>query len=213
MTDLNGKPGISSETAHLAPANDTSPVGKLTRGSSDSAELTPLVEWLFFAYRDFTGEADEMLAERGFGRAHHRVLHFVSRHPGLRVVDLLDILQITKQSLARVLKTLVDDGYIEQRPGQSDRRERHLHATAKGEALADRLKAHQHDQMLRALNAAGPGATETIGRFLAALVAENRRAEVSALIYDGQVAIGSTSDTETSSSGASPKSAGKKEIG
>src|SRR5262245_1861085 len=97
--------------------------------------LIAYVELLFFAYRDFTAEPDAVLAEFGFGRAHHRVLHFVHRRPGLRVADLLDILKITKQSLARVLKELVDQGFIEQRAGAQDRRERLLFPTGKGAVL------------------------------------------------------------------------------
>src|SRR5262249_58423916 len=96
------------------------------------AELITGVELLFFAYRDFTGEADAVLAEFGLGRAHHRVLHFVNRNPGLKVADLLEILKITQQSLARVLKLLVDQGWIRQIAGQADRRQRLLHSTAKG---------------------------------------------------------------------------------
>ena len=185
MADLNGKRGIRSDSARLLPVNDTVRTCPHAAQSSGGGDLTPLVEWLFFAYRDFTGEADAMLAERGFGRAHHRMLHFVSRHPGLRVVDLLDILKITKQSLARVLKTLVDEGYVEQRPGLSDRRERHLYATETGEALARELRAHQQEQMLAALQAAGPGAREAIDRFLAALVSDARRGDVERLIAAG----------------------------
>ena len=92
--------------------------------SRDSA--VDLIELLFFAYRDFTGDPDAVLAEYGFGRAHHRVLHFVTRNPGLRVSDLLSILRITKQSLARVLKQLVEEDFIVQRPGPQDRRQDHL---------------------------------------------------------------------------------------
>jgi hypothetical protein len=90
------------------------------------ARLLEFAELLFFAYRDFTRDPDAILKDFGFGRAHHRVLHFVNRHSGLRVVDLLDILTITKQSLSRVLKQLIDQGYIVQRAGSSDRRERLL---------------------------------------------------------------------------------------
>ena len=93
------------------------------------ARHVAMVELLFFAYRDFTAEADALLVDLGFGRAHHRVLHFVNRNPGLRVADLLGILKITKQSLARVLKQLVDQGYIRQTAGATDRRERRLHVT------------------------------------------------------------------------------------
>ena len=105
----------------------------------DTKELYMLIEALFFAYRDFTGDPDRILDEIGFGRAHHRVLHFVNRYPGMRVADLLEILQITKQSLARVLRELVCEGYIEQRPAEEDRRARLLFVTPKGRALARRL--------------------------------------------------------------------------
>ena len=92
------------------------------------AALVPydLIELLFFAYRDFVGDPDRILADYGFGRAHHRVLHFVQRRPGLTIAELLDILQITKQSLNRVLKELVEKGYIEQRTGRQDKRQRQV---------------------------------------------------------------------------------------
>src|SRR6202790_1675151 len=98
-----------------------------------------LIELLFFAYRDFVGDPDEVLAKLGFGRAHHRVLHFVNRNPGIKVADLLDILKITKQSLGRVLKQLIDQGYVVQREGASDRRQRLLYVSPAGEALAMQL--------------------------------------------------------------------------
>src|SRR5471030_2933282 len=98
-----------------------------------------IIELLFFAYRDFVGDADDVLQEFGFGRAHHRVIHFVHRYPGLKVADLLDVLRITKQSLGRVLKQLLDEGYIVQKAGARDRRERLLFATTKGEALVAKL--------------------------------------------------------------------------
>src|SRR5690349_24842768 len=94
-----------------------------------------LIELLFFAYRDFVSDPDEVLGKLGFGRAHHRVLHFVNRNPAIKVANLLDILKITKQSLGRVLKQLIDEGYIVQKEGESDRRQRLLFATPKGEAL------------------------------------------------------------------------------
>ena len=103
------------------------------------AELLAYAELLFFAYRDFTRDPDAILKDFGFGRAHHRVLHFVTRHSGLRVADLLDVLKITKQSLGRVLKQLIDKGYIVQRAGSADRRERLLYPTASGRALLKRL--------------------------------------------------------------------------
>jgi cytochrome c biogenesis protein CcmG/thiol:disulfide interchange protein DsbE len=104
-----------------------------------------IIELLFFAYRDFVGDADQELEAFGFGRAHHRVMHFVTRYPGLKVADLLDVLRITKQSLGRVLKQLLDEGYILQKTGSNDRRQRLLYATAKGEALGGKLAGLQAD--------------------------------------------------------------------
>jgi DNA-binding MarR family transcriptional regulator len=129
-----------------------------------------LIELLFFAYRDFVGEADHILEAIGYGRAHHRVVYFVMRNPGLRVSDLLDILQITKQSLGRVLKQLVDDGYIEQRPGPVDRRERLLYATDKGERLASDLSARQHARINRALATLPADARATVRDFLGNMI-------------------------------------------
>jgi len=149
-------------------------------------------ELLFFAYRDFTGGPDAVLEEYGFGRAHHRVLHFVNRQPGLRVADLLDILKITKQSLARVLKQLIDKGFILQRAGNDDRRERRLFVTAKGARLADKLTALQIKRIEAALAKAGPGARELTRRFLFAMIAESDRSRVEALLklYPGTPGAG-----------------------
>src|SRR5947209_3231301 len=119
-----------------------------------------VIELLFFAYRDFVSDPDEVLAKLAFGRAHHRVLHFVNRNPGMKVADLLDILKITKQSLGRVLKQLVDQGYIEQREGERDRRQRLLYVTPKGAELALRLAHLQTTRIARALGEIGPGAHE-----------------------------------------------------
>ena len=116
-----------------------------------------IIELLFFAYRDFVGDADHVLEAFGFGRAHHRVVHFVCRYPGLKVADLLDVLRITKQSLGRVLKQLLDEGYIVQKAGDSDRRQRLLFATAKGEALVVKLAGLQTDRIAPALRGLGPG--------------------------------------------------------
>ncbi|MDX2265184.1 MAG: MarR family transcriptional regulator [Hyphomicrobiales bacterium] len=132
--------------------------------------LLGLAELLFFAYRDFTGEADAVLAEIGYGRAHHRVLHFVARRPGLKVAELLRILKITKQSLGRVLRQLIHHGYIVQRPGEIDRRERLLFATASGQALAARLAAAQADRLRQGLDAVGPRGAESVALFLAQMV-------------------------------------------
>src|SRR5437667_1787341 len=129
-----------------------------------------IIELLFFAYRDFVGDADHELEAFGFGRAHHRVLHFVYRYPGLKVADLLDVLRITKQSLGRVLKQLLDEGYIVQKTGNNDRRQRLLYATPKGEALVDRLAGLQTTRINRALEEIGPAGTETVLRFLRAMI-------------------------------------------
>ncbi len=137
-----------------------------------------LIELLFFAYRDFVGDADEILATFGFGRAHHRVLHFVNRNPGMKVAELLDILKITKQSLGRVLKQLLDEGYVEQKEGAKDRRQRLLYVTAKGEALAFRLAALQTARIGRALAGMGAADRLTIRRFLIAMLDQDQRDDV-----------------------------------
>jgi len=144
-----------------------------------------LIELLFFAYRDFVGDADEVLAKFGFGRAHHRVLHFVNRNPGMKVAELLDILKITKQSLGRVLKQLLDEGYVEQKEGATDRRHRLLYVTAKGEALALRLAALQTARVGSAVAEIGPDSRETIRRFLIAMLNPDQRGNVVRLI-DGE---------------------------
>ncbi|HET7493312.1 MAG TPA: MarR family transcriptional regulator [Bradyrhizobium sp.] len=129
-----------------------------------------IIELLFFAYRDFVGDADHELEAFGFGRAHHRVLHFVYRYPGLKVADLLEVLRITKQSLGRVLKQLLDEGYIVQKAGESDRRQRLLFATAKGEALVAKLAGLQTDRLNRALRELGPAGVETVRQFLRSMI-------------------------------------------
>ncbi len=123
-----------------------------------------LIELLFFAYRDFVGDPDRILEHYGFGRAHHRVLHFVNRNPGLTIAELLDILRITKQSLNRVLKELLEQGYVEQRAGETDRRQRLLFATARGRKLALDLAELQTRRIARAVREAGPQASEAARR-------------------------------------------------
>ena len=141
-----------------------------------------LIELLFFAYRDFVGDADEILAKFGFGRAHHRVLHFVNRNPGMKVAELLDILRITKQSLGRVLKQLIDEGYVEQKEGAKDRRQRLLFVTPKGEALALRLAALQTARIGRALAGFAAADRDTSRRFLIAMLDPDQRDGVLRLI-------------------------------
>src|SRR5690242_11584660 len=159
MTDITSD-GVSGRRNARAASAAQSTNGAGPADAEDPAreDLVACAELLFFAYRDFTGDPDAVLEEYGFGRAHHRVLHFVNRQPGLRVADLLDILKITKQSLARVLKQLIDKGFILQRAGNDDRRERRLFVTAKGARLADKLTALQIKRIEAALAKAGPGA-------------------------------------------------------
>jgi DNA-binding MarR family transcriptional regulator len=141
-----------------------------------------LIELLFFAYRDFVGDPDEVLAKLAFGRAHHRVLHFVNRNPGIKVADLLDVLKITKQSLGRVLKQLIDDGYIVQREGENDRRQRLLYVTPAGEALAMQLAGLQTARIASVLAELGPGGHEAARRFLAGMINTEDRDQVLRLI-------------------------------
>ena len=163
----------------MTDVNLTTRVDRPAGGRPAAAEpIWDLIELLFFAYRDFVSDPDEVLGKLGFGRAHHRVLHFVNRNPGLKVADLLDILKITKQSLGRVLKQLVDQGYVVQKEGASDRRQRLLYVTPRGEALAMKLAGLQTERITRALADLGPNAHEAARRFLAAMVDPESRDSV-----------------------------------
>ena len=130
------------------------------------------IELLFFAYRDFTAEPDAILAEYGFGRAHHRVVHFVGRHPQMTVGELLGILRITKQSLSRVLGQLVRQGFIVQHRGSDDRRQRLLELTGSGRELEQRLSAPQRARVAAAYRAAGGGAVKGFRKVLLGILAE-----------------------------------------
>ena len=141
-------------------------------------ELRQAMELLFFAYRDFTGEADALLADFGFGRAHHRVIYFVGRHPGMAVSELLGILKITKQSLSRVLGQLINDGFILQRTDAADRRRRHLYLTTKGADLERRLSERQSQRIKRAYQDAGADAVQGFRAVLRAIINEEDRARV-----------------------------------
>lgn len=121
-----------------------------------SDDFHDAIELMFFAYRDFIADPDVILAAHDFGRAHHRVLHFVAGNPGISIADLLEILRVTKQSLARVLRELIDAHYIEQRIGASDRRKRLLFLTPKGNALHEKLIAPQEARFEAVLAANGP---------------------------------------------------------
>jgi DNA-binding MarR family transcriptional regulator len=137
--------------------------------SSADADCLDIIELLFFAYRDFTSDPDAILGQQEFGRAHHRVIHFVNRKPGLTVAELLDILKITKQSLARVLKQLIDTGYVTQIRGVEDKRQRELYPTIKGRQLALSLAAPQSRRIRRALQEIGAENEDSVRRFLAAM--------------------------------------------
>jgi DNA-binding MarR family transcriptional regulator len=175
MADINS----ALAGRHRAPAGQST--GRAPAAGPDPHLIT-FVELLFFAYRDFTAEADAVLAEFGLGRAHHRVLHFVNRNPALRVADVLEILKITKQSLARVLKQLVDQGWIVQKAGERDRRQRLLYTTEKGAALAGRLASLQSKRVAQALEQAGAGNDALVARFLFNMVTKEERALVAALL-------------------------------
>src|SRR6266849_3149121 len=166
-------------TVPIATNRPSSGGERAARGNEPSWDV---IELLFFAYRDFIGDPDDVLAKFGFGRAHHRVLHFVNRNPGMKVAELLDILKITKQSLGRVLKQLIDQGYVLQKEGANDRRQRLLYVTAKGEALALRLAALQTARIGSALAEIRAEDRDTIRRFLIAMLNSDQRRDVVRLI-------------------------------
>jgi DNA-binding MarR family transcriptional regulator len=144
-----------------------------------------LIELFFFAYRDFVSGPDLLLAEYGFGRAHHRVLHFVARNPGLTIAELLDILKITKQSLNRVMKDLTETGFIASRTGRADRRQRHLAVTAEGKALAERLAGWQAERINAAMARIPMSERAAVAGFLSAMIDETERDGVLARIAAG----------------------------
>lgn len=156
---------------------------------NDTLPASELIEHLFFAYRDFIADPDTILSEIGFGRAHHRVLHFIDRKPGLTVAELLDLLKITKQSLARVLKQLVDGGYVRQKPGPEDRRQRELYLTATGQALIRDLREPQSRRIVSALQQSGC-AEEDIARFLFAMMTDDAKQQISMLNDGGRNGTG-----------------------
>src|SRR5215212_9978536 len=163
---------IFPRTASRPAADDELPAG------AEREPIWDLIELLFFAYRDFVSDPDHVLEKFGFGRAHHRVLHFVNRNPGMKVADLLETLRITKQSLGRVLKQLVDEGYVLQKEGPDDRRHRLLYVTPKGEHLAMKLAGLQTERITRALGGLGPDAHESARAFLAAMIDADGRDDV-----------------------------------
>jgi DNA-binding MarR family transcriptional regulator len=178
MTDITSENGRARRSQ---PASDP-------RGDAPSAlgpeheGLISFAELLYFAYRNFTSDPDAVLETYGFGRAHHRVLHFIHRNPGLKVAELLDILRITKQSLARVLKDLRDKGFVAHKPGPDDLRERRLYVTAKGTRLAEKLSVLQVRRIEAALTEAGLGADAATRRFLMGMIEKDERAQVAGIV-------------------------------
>ncbi|MCF8480630.1 MAG: MarR family transcriptional regulator [Rhodospirillum sp.] len=148
-------------------------------------ELRQGIELLFFAYRDFTSEADAMLAKHKFGRAHHRVIYFVGRHPRISVSDLLDILAITKQSLSRVLSQLVTDGFIIQHRGPRDGRQRLLELTEKGVEMERQLTEAQRRRFARAYREAGAEAVEGFRKVMLGIVDDPARERFAQSRRDG----------------------------
>jgi DNA-binding MarR family transcriptional regulator len=157
------------------------PAAEAPEGADAREPYWDLIELLFFAYRDFVSDPDQLLDKLGFGRAHHRVLHFVNRNPGMKVAELLDVLKITKQSLGRVLKQLIDEGYVVQREG-ADRRQRLLYVSPAGEALALKLAGPQAVRIGRVLEDLGPGGREAARRFLAGMIGDEDRERVLRMI-------------------------------
>ncbi len=165
MTDINPPPG---QPAHMLYLRDE----ELRRG----------LELLFFANRDIGKTTDTLLANHGLGRAHHRVIYFIGRHPDISVSGLLSILGITKQSLGRVLQPLQKKGFIEQTSGTHDRRQRLLRLTEAGIALESELSKPQRDRMAKAYRAAGPDAVAGFRTVLAKLLDDELdRSETSAI--------------------------------
>ncbi|MDH5528898.1 MAG: MarR family transcriptional regulator [Paracoccaceae bacterium] len=133
-------------------------------------QLRKGIEAMFFAYRAFTADPDRILENYEYGRAHHRAIHFINRQPGLTVNTLLAMLGVTKQSLNRVLRTLVEDGLVEARVGRRDKRERNLFLTEAGAALERELSDAQRARMRAAYRAAGPSAVAGFRQVLEAMM-------------------------------------------
>jgi len=163
----------------------------VTEAETQAGEpMFDLIELFFFAYRDFVADADHLLEGYGLGRAHHRVLHFVNRRPGLTIAELLDILKITKQSLGRVLKDLLTRDYIEAVPGATDRRQRHLHPTGRGKSLALEVARLQSTRFARVLAQMRDGARAEAAEFLLAMVDAHERDKVAGLVASGRAGTG-----------------------
>lgn len=158
-------------------------LNKISKKQDDQDLFLRSTELLYFAYRDYIAWPDDILQNYGFGRAHHRILFFVSQNPSMTVAELLKILNITKQSLSRVLSALVGKGYIVQEIGQQDRRQRLLNLTDKGKELLSQVSEHQKEQMLKALKDSGMESVEGFWKVLTALISEENREEILELVF------------------------------
>ena len=145
-------------------------------------DVIELIELLYFGYRDFTSDPDARLAQLGFGRAHHRVVHFVGRNPGISVAELLDVLKITKQSLARVLRELVERDFIEQRTGDADRRRRLLYLSDAGRTLHGELMTPQMVRIRQAIAHAGMDSGPVMQQLLYGLINPQERGKVERIV-------------------------------
>jgi DNA-binding MarR family transcriptional regulator len=163
---------------------DQTPSGESLLFLTDE-QLRKGIEAMFFAYRGFTADPDRILEGMDYGRAHHRAIHFIHRSPGTTVSNLLSVLGVTKQSLNRVLRTLVTDGLVEARIGRRDKRERHLHLTAKGQELERELSDAQRARMRAAYRAAGPQAVSGFRQVLEAMMDPDQRRQYHGLKEGG----------------------------
>ena len=176
---LSGPPRAIAERVRAAESKSPPPAGSsLLFLREEPIRLAQ--DLMFFAYRDFTGAADVVLHELGLGRAHHRALHFIGGNPGIAVSDLLDLLGITKQSLARALSTLIERDYVAQLPGEHDRRQRLLTLTPTGEALEQRLFERQRERLATAFRDAGAAAVEGFRQVMHGIMSEDAQNYVAA---------------------------------
>ena len=148
-------------------------------------QLRKGIEAMFFAYRGFTADPDRILEQHGYGRAHHRAIHFINRSPGTTVNNLLAVLGVTKQSLNRVLRALIEDGLVESRVGRRDKRERHLHLTEAGQTLERELSEAQRARMRAAYRAAGPTAVAGFRQVLEHMMDSDMRRQFLVLTEGG----------------------------
>ncbi len=186
MPDTHAVPPASPPPRAESRSAPAAPLGLPTGPERAQAEpiqdqqVREAQDLLFFAYRDFTNAADVVLEELGLGRAHHRALHFIGGNPGITVSDLLAILRITKQALARVLNALIEEDYVSQSPGSADRRQRLLTLTPKGAALERRLFKRQRDRLAPALTAADPASAAAFRTVMRAIMDDSARAYLDA---------------------------------